>query len=78
MEIITRFLQSLLKQQLAEAEAQREKMLSDHGKIAAEMQQSYAKERVYSEQLGKQVKNFIARNLRIPIFFVLVNLGFIN
>uniref|UniRef100_A0A915E8T9 Uncharacterized protein n=1 Tax=Ditylenchus dipsaci TaxID=166011 RepID=A0A915E8T9_9BILA len=39
-----------LKKQLVDIEAEREQMLSEHGSIAAEMQQRYAKERMHAEK----------------------------
>ncbi|KAH7693236.1 GRIP domain-containing protein [Aphelenchoides avenae] len=36
-------------------EAENERLMSDHGKVVAEMQQSYAKERVHVEQVERQL-----------------------
>ncbi len=44
-----------LKEHVKVIEADREKMLQEHGTMLAEMQQSYAKERVHCEKIEKQV-----------------------
>lgn len=36
-------------------EAENERLMSDHGKVIAEMQQSYAKERIHADQVQRQV-----------------------
>lgn len=44
-----------MKDQLKQVEAEREKMLQEHGTILAEAQQRYAKERIHCEKIEKQV-----------------------
>ncbi|KAI1730647.1 GRIP domain-containing protein [Ditylenchus destructor] len=50
-----------MKKQLAELEADREKIMSEHGALVSEVQQRYTKERIHSEKIEKQVTEMSRR-----------------
>lgn len=50
-----------IKEQMARDEAEREKILSEHGSIVGEIQQRYTKERIHSEKMEKQVTELSKR-----------------